>query len=220
MRKITLGLVLLGAFVFAGDDIITRKIDSDCKNGDNRSCYALALNYFNGNNGFSRDFGKAKFYFGRICRKGNENGGFFGEACFYLGVMYDDYGFGDQQDYKKALEFYTLACDEGNAGACASIGTIYNDGKGVSKDVAKGASYFKKACDLGQLMSCYIFANHALKNKDVGKASQYFNKACELGKSDPKQVRNDSNVKEVWELACNQKMLLDLLQEAEAMPKK
>ena len=65
----------------------------------------------------------------------------FSEACYNLGVMYHQ-GEGISQDYKKAIEYYSMPCDAGNGFACTNLGYMYDNGRGVEKSLAKAAKYF------------------------------------------------------------------------------
>lgn len=57
-------------------------------------------------------------------------------------------------DYKKAIELYKTLCDKKEAKACASLGYIYRNAKGVNEDQTLAQQYYKKACDAGDKESC------------------------------------------------------------------
>jgi TPR repeat protein len=42
------------------------------------------------------------------------------------------------------------ACDGGNMNGCANLGTVYAQGVGLTRDTAKAAALFHKACDGGE----------------------------------------------------------------------
>jgi TPR repeat protein len=69
-------------------------------------------------------------------------------AVFNVGVHYDK-GRGVEQDYGKALEYYTLAAEKGVPVAFFAIGDFYYLGKGVEADTDKAAEYYQKALDAG-----------------------------------------------------------------------
>ena len=108
MKKIILGLVLLGSLAFG----ITfskeqvKQFVQNCEAGDFEACsYAGAL-YKNptkfGGNASDRDYKKVLYYFKKAC-----DGNVY-EACSDLGVMYFD-GKGVKKDYKKAVELFDKA---------------------------------------------------------------------------------------------------------------
>ena len=75
-------------------------------------------------------------------------------GCFNAGKYFED-GVDVKKDYLKAVEFYTKACDGGEAYACMILGNIYRDGKAVIvQDSAKAAAYFKKVCEFGYSEGC------------------------------------------------------------------
>ena len=204
MRKITLGLMVLVGLVFAEEqNELIKDLDKKCKNGDMKTCAGLGDVYFIGMYGLDIDYQKAKFYFEKVCRKGKnvKKDEAFLEACANLGMMYHR-EWGVQQNHKKALELYTLACNGGHAKACTKIGTMYYQGDGVLRDLTKGIAYFKKACDVGDWMGCGIFATYHNGLGDRNKAVQYFKKACELGRNDD-EVWTVPSKKEAWQNICN-----------------
>ena len=112
-RKVILGLMVLTGLVFAEEltQEQMRDFDRQCKNGNMTICTGLGEIYRSGMGGVSQDYQKAKIYFEKVCKKGNEQEKAYPEACGNLGLMYDE-GLGVQQDNKKALKFYTLACNK------------------------------------------------------------------------------------------------------------
>lgn len=77
------------------------------------------------------------------------------EELFNLGML--SY---DKQDFSKAKGYFEKACGLNNGGGCATLGMLYDDGKGVEKNLTKAAQYFSKACKLGNQKAC-----EALKEK-------------------------------------------------------
>ncbi|MGP1579660.1 MAG: tetratricopeptide repeat protein [Wolinella sp.] len=203
MKKMVLGLAILVGLVCAEEptrEQISKIIDERCKNGDSMSCEALGEVHLYGTDGFVKDYKKAKFYYEKVCKKGNENYEHFSRSCLNLGVIYADGGYGVPQDSKKALKFYNLACDMGNVVACENLGSVYFDGEGVSQDIIKDAEYVKRACDAGSWMACKNFAVYHYKHGDRSKVAQYLKKACELGRNDY-GVKNDPEDREIWQEA-------------------
>jgi beta-lactamase hcpA len=58
-------------------------------------------------------------------------------SCGKLGAFYQ-LGQGIKQDYKKASELFSKACDMGYGESCVMLGFLYNNGQGVEQDYKKG----------------------------------------------------------------------------------
>jgi TPR repeat protein len=56
-------------------------------------------------------------------------------------------GFGVQQNYKQAVEWYRKAADQGDASGQYNLGGIYNNGLGVPQDYTAAARWLRKAAD-------------------------------------------------------------------------
>ncbi len=206
MKKMVLGLTVLASLVCIEALELTQEqikdLDKLCKDGNSGYCTALGEGYLNGLGGLSKDYQKAKFYLEKACKKGSEKEEYFSEACTSLGVIYENGGYGVvQQNNKKASELYALACDEGYALACANVGSMYYQGKGVPRDHAKAAGYFKNACEAGNWLGCGKFATYYYDLGNQSKAVQYFKKACELGRDDA-NAQDIPEQREIWQQAC------------------
>ena len=57
------------------------------------------------------------------------------------------YGLGVEQNYKKAIELYTLSADQGCMSAQNNLGHMYNNGLGVDEDMLVAFKYFKQSMD-------------------------------------------------------------------------
>ncbi len=202
MRKVILGLVVLVSLVCAKEltQEEIKELDKKCQNGDNKVCYNVGRDYIFGENGLSKDYQKAKFYFEKGCSAAQSKAsGVLSNfllkwradegslaACADLGAMYYDDRYGVKHDYQKALELFTLACDGGYAEACRGVGHSYYNGNGVSEDLAKAAEYYKKGCDGGYAMACnnigVMYDEGEGVSEDPDKAVEYLKKACDGGK--------------------------------------
>ena len=65
---------------------------------------------------------------------------------------------GLNKDYKKALEHYRQAIEQGSLGAMNSIGYMYGTGTGVTKNNTKAVEWFRKAAE----------QNHAVSQRNLG----------------------------------------------------
>lgn len=60
-----------------------------------------------------------------------------------------DKGYGVEQDYIKAMDWYAKAGSLDNAIAISEMGSMYVQGNGVKEDYKKAIEFFEKAIDLG-----------------------------------------------------------------------
>ncbi|GAA9327389.1 hypothetical protein BTM402_02150 [Helicobacter pylori] len=102
------------------------------------------------------------------------------EELFNLGML--SY---DKQDFSKAKEYFEKACDLNDGGGCGALGDLYDDGKGVEKNLTKAAQFYSKACDLKDGWGCSflggLYYNGDGVKQDSKKAVALFEKACKLG---------------------------------------
>ena len=67
----------------------------------------------------------------------------------YLGVMYQ-YGYGTENNYPLALQYYQQAEAQNYMMAVYNIGTLYDAGIGMPLDQAKAVEYYKRAARTGE----------------------------------------------------------------------
>jgi len=79
---------------------------------------------------------------------------------------------------------YKAQCDQGEGLACAILGEKYEHGKGVTKDFAQAAAFFRKACDMGDAGGCHNLGVSYEKGTGVKKSNtdalNYYEKACDM----------------------------------------
>ena len=63
-------------------------------------------------------------------------------------------GRGVRQDYKKAVEWYRKAANQGVAKAQSNLGGMYYFGQGVRQNKSRAKELFGKACDGGHEGGC------------------------------------------------------------------
>lgn len=78
------------------------------------------------------------------------------------------------------------ACEAGSSNSCFSAGLYYQGGtQGYPKDPQHAATYFQKACDLGNVPGCRLLGNAYEEGNGVainlGKAKAAYQKGCKLG---------------------------------------
>lgn len=90
-----------------------------------------------------------------------------------------------ETDPKKKLENHQIACSgRDDLEACHKAGTMHYLGDGVPRSVAKGAEYFKKACDGGVAAACYniaIMMEQGELPRDAKQILATYDKACDKG---------------------------------------
>lgn len=59
------------------------------------------------------------------------------------------YGKGVEQDYAKAVEYYTLAAEQGEPAGLFGLGECYYLGQGLEKDLDKATEWYRKALEAG-----------------------------------------------------------------------
>ncbi len=97
---------------------------------------------------------------------GNERkkaGNFYKKACESNSLMgcYRYTYFVSTEDYseftKKVFSLSEKMCKEKNGLACYILGELYENGHGIEKDRDLALSYYKKSCDLNEVMGCNTF---------------------------------------------------------------
>jgi len=159
-------------------------------------CNGLGVMYGSGK-GVAKDESKAAPLYTKACDAGSADG------CNNLGVMYETgrgvgmnsheedcehflsnschYG----QDYPKAVELFSKACDAGISDGCSNLGDMYLNGNGVTEDFPQALMLYSKACDAGSAEGCSSIGLVYLKGygvqKNKGKAREFYSKGCDMG---------------------------------------
>lgn len=118
---------------------------------------------------------------------------YIAEACDLVGVIYYN-GDGVDQDYAKAMEWYSKAADLGNASAMIWIGYMYYFGEGVEVDYAKAMEWYSKAADLGNASAMnnigVLYHDGLGVDQDYAKAMEWFLKSVDAGNTDYALMNN------------------------------
>ena len=97
---------------------------------------------------------------------------------YRIGKMYS-YGYGTEQDYTQAFEYFLKA--ENNKYAQFSLGSIYEYGNGVEKDFEKAFKYYRQSADQDNAFAQFKTAEFLQQGKiakiDLKLADSYYEKA-------------------------------------------
>ncbi|CAI3951646.1 unnamed protein product [Commensalibacter communis] len=95
--------------------------------------------------------------------------------------MYEN-GDGVPLDYKKAVEYYTKAANQGDATAQTNLGIMYSNGKGISQSYQKAEEYFLKAAKQGYGDAYFnlavMYGQGKGVQRDFKKADEYMKQGC------------------------------------------
>lgn len=104
-----------------------------------------------------------------------------GDALCSLGALYYT-GRAGEQDYKKALHYYTLADEAGSLQATENLGYCYYYGRSVPVDYEKAYRYFAKGALLGMTNSLYklgdMYRYGYYVDKDEREAFRLYRRCC------------------------------------------
>lgn len=106
---------------------------------------------------------------------------------FLLGMRYCR-GDGVRHDYKKGVEWFCKAADQGCADAQYRLGWMYEHGKGVPQDYTKAVRWYREAekqnhaCAQFHLGLMYAFGQGV--SQDYKEAAKWYRKAAEQGNAD------------------------------------
>lgn len=146
--------------------------------------------YYTGTDGYPLNYHKALEYFQKAAELGVSH------AMNYLGLIYDS-GEIVTQNHKIAVDWFykAIQADPKNALAAYNLGTMYYNGTGVKKDMAKAYQFCKAAVDLGlgnthsaYPKSCYLTGCILMEHyNNYQEAYPYFVDAAKYG-----------NIPEAW----------------------
>ncbi|WLF84948.1 tetratricopeptide repeat protein [Moraxella sp. ZY210820] len=98
-------------------------------------------------------------------------------AQYELALAYEDGLYGFKQDEKQAVKYYQLAVAQKHPIATNNLALMYEEGRGVNKDINKALSLYEQAYQLGDVAAAYNLGNlyyeGELVKKDYKKAVMY-----------------------------------------------
>lgn len=74
-------------------------------------------------------------------------------AQYNLGIIYAN-GFGVEQNYQKAFEWFEQSANQGDIEALYNLGIMYQNGQGVKQDDKKSKEIFEQVCNAGIQQAC------------------------------------------------------------------
>lgn len=116
------------------------------------------------------------------------------KAQYAVGKQYyQEYG-NPQNDYAKALYWFTKAADQNHIQAQYYLGQMYDTGRGVEKDSFKAFTLFSKAAHEGHAASQFdiaiMYKNGEGVKRDIEKAKFWFEKAAKQGHAQAKKWKD------------------------------
>ncbi len=104
-----------------------------------------------------------------------------------LGRSYES-GQGVEQDYVKALEWYTKAAEAGDSYAMFNTGYLYDMGYGTEKDHEKAFEWYSRSADAGNPTGMFMvgqgyYSGYGGVEQSYSKAFEWFRRAADNGDS-------------------------------------
>ncbi|MFP3542908.1 peptidoglycan-binding protein [Rhizobium sp. SIMBA_035] len=109
-------------------------------------------------------------------------------ALFEIAARYSEGRNGVTVSEADAVKWYQLSADKGFAPAQYRLGSIYEKGTGVARDINKAKDYYEQAANQGNASAMHnlavLYASGALGQQDYATAANWFTKAANLGITD------------------------------------
>lgn len=93
-------------------------------------------------------------------------------------------------DYAKSAKIYENACKNGGGNGCNNAGVLYENDRGVKKDIPQAAEFYQKACGFGSSNGCRsllgLYNNDKISKQNFlnikenyqGKCKENYENAC------------------------------------------
>jgi TPR repeat protein len=148
--------------------VLAQTLDVQCQHNTARGCFTLGM-MLSGGKELPRDPIGAARSFGHACDIG------FASACTSLGNLVKTDGDG----------VLLQPCRGGDGASCFMLGSIYSEGRGVTRDFAHSATLFQQSCAAGFTRGCGALGESYLVGegvpRDMVKARQILENACDAG---------------------------------------
>lgn len=110
-------------------------------------------------------------------------------AQYNMGVLYDE-GYGVEQDYAKAREWYEKAAAQDYAKAEHNLGILYQEGHGVPQSDQKAAEWFRRAAEHGEPAAqnnlAVMYVRGQGMTQDLTEAARWSARAAAAGNASAK----------------------------------
>lgn len=153
-------------------------------NGSQKAVFRLGLIYWLGTPDVARDVTAGRHYLELAAAAGDD------DAARYLGATADDALMAADKALAEgrpaeAIERITAAANAGNLRAQTRLGWAYEAGRGVERDLARAAAWFKRAAGGGDGEAMYalsvMYATGAGQVKDAALAAAWLQKSAAAG---------------------------------------
>ena len=74
-------------------------------------------------------------------------------GCLYMAMMYEQ-GENIKQSSQTALQYYQLACEQGNQKSCWKVALAYEEGINLKQDLSKAIQYYSQLCATEEISYC------------------------------------------------------------------
>lgn len=142
-----------------------------------RKSYNEAMNYYNGTNGYKRDYRKAYNGFYSAANQGDQL------AQYQLGICYY-YGRGVESNKQQAVEWWKKSAENDCVQAQYELGRSYYKGDGVKRNYNEALKWLTKSANSGNANAQYLLGEMYYNGKGVS--------------------RNQDKANHYWQLSANQ----------------
>ena len=111
------------------------------------------------------------------------------------GTFGEEEGFKQKQDMAEGLKWYHRAVEKGSSMASGKLGQCYWWGQGVEQNYDKALEYYKKASEMGDVMSFHMIGQILLEMGEIEEAMLHLRKAVHCGIQDDELSRT---LREGW----------------------
>jgi TPR repeat protein len=150
---------------------------TECEKGAGASCYKLGGMYQAGTSGVEKNGTRAVEFYLKACDRGNAL------ACNDAGAAIN--GTASAADIPRVAELYRKGCTLGDLYACGNLGSLYEQGRGVTKNLAQAVELLNRACTGGAFFSCVtigrIYQLGENGPKDETRALNLYRQGCDGG---------------------------------------
>jgi len=154
------------------------KLTTMADNGDGAACCLIGIILREGW-GCEKNYNLANVYFNKGAIDYNNLG-----CMNNLGLHYRN-GFGFEQNYAKAIEWYRKAAEQGDATAQSNLGGMYEHGQGVKRDYSSALKWYSQSASQGNALAqcklAFLFDTGCGIDKHHVMSLMWYRKAADQG---------------------------------------